>query len=187
MLKAIGSDLYQRIFVAYKSTFLGLLIIAGDVIFAHLQTAPLPPTAHYAVGVLASLFILYKGQVASARGNVRLGAIALLASISLAGCAWLQANGALIEGIAKGEVTKCGPAAESEASAIVAALAEPDFVSKLMGLAAAIPGGKALVDCVVAAWLSAQEAQVASKIAPSSLTISTEPTSVQHARAWLLQ
>jgi hypothetical protein len=64
MLKSILSALYERVFKAYKTTLLGMALVAADVIVAQLQTAPLPNWVHAVVGVVAAVLTLYKGKPA---------------------------------------------------------------------------------------------------------------------------
>ncbi len=63
MLSAIGTALWTRVVVAYKSTFLGIALVAADVIVSQLQAVTLPNWAHAAVGIAAALLALYKGKV----------------------------------------------------------------------------------------------------------------------------
>jgi hypothetical protein len=62
MIRTILSSLYSRVFVAYKTTFLGLGLVAADVLVTTLQAATLPTWAHTVVGIAASLLALYKGH-----------------------------------------------------------------------------------------------------------------------------
>ena len=64
VLKAILSALWERVVVAYKSTLLGLALVAADAIVSSLQVAEIPQWAHVVVGVVASILALYKGKVA---------------------------------------------------------------------------------------------------------------------------
>jgi hypothetical protein len=65
MLKAIAGSLYDRVFVAYKSTLIGLGLVAADVVVSNLQTAALPQWAHALVGVVAAVLTLYKGKASA--------------------------------------------------------------------------------------------------------------------------
>ena len=61
-LKALGVALWQRVVLAYKSTLLGMALMAADVVISQLSAAPLPQWAHAVVGVAAAILALYKGK-----------------------------------------------------------------------------------------------------------------------------
>jgi hypothetical protein len=60
MIGTILTALWQRVVVAYKSTLIGLAFVAADAIITSLEVAQLPPWAHYAVGIVASILALYR-------------------------------------------------------------------------------------------------------------------------------
>ena len=62
MLKSLGSALFHRVVLAYKSTLLGLALVAADVVISQLQVATLPNWAHVVVGLAASVLALYRGK-----------------------------------------------------------------------------------------------------------------------------
>lgn len=62
MFAKLLSSLYTSVFVAYKSTILGLALVGADAIISTLQAATLPTWAHTVVGIVASLLVLYKGS-----------------------------------------------------------------------------------------------------------------------------
>lgn len=62
MLKSIGLSLWTRVVVAYRSTLLGMALVAADVIVTQLQVATLPTWAHALVGIAASVLALYRGS-----------------------------------------------------------------------------------------------------------------------------
>lgn len=62
ILKAILSALYERVIKAYKSTLIGLALVAAVVVVEQLQVAALPSWAQAVVGVVASILALYKGK-----------------------------------------------------------------------------------------------------------------------------
>jgi len=64
MLGRIGSALWQRVFVAYKTTLFGLALVAADVVISTLQAEALPQWVHVVVGIVAAVLALYKGSVA---------------------------------------------------------------------------------------------------------------------------
>ncbi len=63
MLKTIGNALWARLWGSYKSTLLGMALVAADVIVTQLEGATLPNWAHAAVGIAATLLALYRGKV----------------------------------------------------------------------------------------------------------------------------
>ena len=66
MFKLILAELWARVFVAYKSTLLSIALVAADVVLHQLELAPLPPWAHYLVGLAATILALYKPKAAPA-------------------------------------------------------------------------------------------------------------------------
>jgi hypothetical protein len=69
-MKTILVALYTRVVLAYRSTLIGLALVAADVVVSSLQTAPLPQWVHIVVGVAASILALYKGKQAPALSPV---------------------------------------------------------------------------------------------------------------------
>ena len=63
-VKALGVALWERVAVAHKSTFLGIVLVAADVLVTQLQVAALPQWAHALVGVAATVLALYRGKAA---------------------------------------------------------------------------------------------------------------------------
>jgi len=61
MFKDIMKDLYERVFKAYKSTFLGLGLLALDVVVQHLMGMS-NPVVHSLVGLLATVLVFYRGK-----------------------------------------------------------------------------------------------------------------------------
>lgn len=59
-LKAVGSSLYERVWVAKKSTVTALLLVAADAIVSGLQTEPLPRWLHIVVGLAAAVLVAYR-------------------------------------------------------------------------------------------------------------------------------
>lgn len=59
MLKKIGSELYTRVFKAYISTFIGLAVLAADVVIQTLSGSNVT-WVHAVAGVAAALLALYK-------------------------------------------------------------------------------------------------------------------------------
>jgi hypothetical protein len=62
VFKSLLVALWDRVFVAYKSTLIGLALVAADVVISSLQSAAIPQWAHAVVGIVASLLALYKGK-----------------------------------------------------------------------------------------------------------------------------
>lgn len=62
MFKSILISLWDRVFVAYKSTLIGVALVAATVVIDSLQAAPLPSWAKAIVGVVAAILALYKGK-----------------------------------------------------------------------------------------------------------------------------
>lgn len=70
-LKALGAALYERVFKAYKTTFIAILLVSGTVLIEQLQLAALPSWAQAVVGVAAAVLALYKGKQPPALGPVK--------------------------------------------------------------------------------------------------------------------
>ena len=64
MFAKIGKALWERVVLAYKSTLIGLALVAADVIVTQFQAAELPQWAHAVVGIVAAILALYKGKAA---------------------------------------------------------------------------------------------------------------------------
>lgn len=60
MLKAIGTALYERVILAYKSSLVAFALVVADVVISTLQTEPLPNWLHVTVGVAAFALASYK-------------------------------------------------------------------------------------------------------------------------------
>lgn len=60
IVNAILVSLYHRVILAYKSTLLGIALVAADAIVSQLQGASLPGWAHAVVGIVASILVLLK-------------------------------------------------------------------------------------------------------------------------------
>ncbi len=92
MIKSILSELYTRVFLAYRSTLLGVALAAAEVIAQQLAGSN-NVALHAAAGVALTLLALYRGQSAppAQRGFVRAPVLALLSALALAGCATLTA------------------------------------------------------------------------------------------------
>lgn len=54
--------IWQRVFVSYKTTLLGLALVGADAAVTYLGSVQLPTWLHAVVGVAASLLALYKSQ-----------------------------------------------------------------------------------------------------------------------------
>lgn len=54
--------LWQRVFVSYKTTFLGLALVGADALVTYLGAVSLPTWLHAVVGVAASILALYKSK-----------------------------------------------------------------------------------------------------------------------------
>jgi hypothetical protein len=61
MLKQIGSDLYQRVIVAHKTTLLGLGLIAASVLAEALAASP-NKIVSVIGGLVGTGLVLYKGK-----------------------------------------------------------------------------------------------------------------------------
>lgn len=67
-LKKIGKNLYERVFVAKKTTLIGLIVIpAIDVVIQTLLESQ-NNIVHTVAAVLSMIFIAYKGQVKTPAG-----------------------------------------------------------------------------------------------------------------------
>jgi uncharacterized membrane-anchored protein len=62
MIRDILSALYKRVVVAYKSTLLGLALVAATAVVETLQAESLPTWARAVVGVVSAILVLYKGK-----------------------------------------------------------------------------------------------------------------------------
>jgi uncharacterized membrane-anchored protein len=62
MIRDILSALYKRVVVAYKSTLLGLALVAATAVVETLQAESLPAWARTVVGVVSAILVLYKGK-----------------------------------------------------------------------------------------------------------------------------
>lgn len=60
--KMLGTALWTRVILSYRTTLLGLALAAVDVIIAQLDAAPIPPWAHALVGLCAMALALYRGK-----------------------------------------------------------------------------------------------------------------------------
>lgn len=101
ILEAIGSALYERVWLAYKSSLTALALVAADAIVSSLQTEPLPQWLHVAVGIVAMALLAYKKTLPKVvavpipldpppgSGFARLGLMPALAAVCLivTGCA----------------------------------------------------------------------------------------------------
>jgi hypothetical protein len=90
----LTEQLYLRLWVARKSSWAALGLVAADVVVAQLEVAPLPSWAHALVGLVATGLALYKGkavlpQNVATKTNV-LKTLALLIGVSVAGAAFAQ-------------------------------------------------------------------------------------------------
>ncbi len=65
MIRTILVALYERVFKAYKSTLLGMVLVAGTVVVETLQAEALPTWARTVVGIAATLLALYRGKQAA--------------------------------------------------------------------------------------------------------------------------
>lgn len=111
VIKAVGSSLKQRVFVAYRSTLTGIGLVAADAVLSTLQDQPLPQWAHVAVAIVAGAFVAYRKKEQEPAKIVNLpieppppsggtlGGAAVFAAFALAllgsGCAGLGAKGAV--------------------------------------------------------------------------------------------
>lgn len=58
----LAKTIWQRVFVSYKSTLLGLALVGADAAVSYLTSVQLPTWLHAVVGVAASVLALYKSQ-----------------------------------------------------------------------------------------------------------------------------
>lgn len=54
--------LWQRVFVSYKTTLIGLALVGADAVVSYLGSVSLPTWLHAVVGIAASVLALYKSQ-----------------------------------------------------------------------------------------------------------------------------
>jgi hypothetical protein len=58
----LAKTLWQRVVVSYKTTLLGLALVAADAALTYLGNVNLPSWAHAVVGLAASVLALYKSK-----------------------------------------------------------------------------------------------------------------------------
>lgn len=79
VLKAIGSFLYQRVWLSKKSTILGLLVYGLGEVIIYFQGPTAPPYARLVAGLVAAPFLAWKDKAVK-DGSIALLAILLFAS-----------------------------------------------------------------------------------------------------------
>ena len=64
MFKKILSELWTRVVLSYKSTFLGMAVVAADVVAQNLLSSS-NVIVHTIAGVVAAILALYRGKAAA--------------------------------------------------------------------------------------------------------------------------